>query len=352
MSGPTVIAPSMRDADREWPTVSVVVPMYNEEAAIEQCVASLQRQDYPAERLEIVVVDGRSEDRSVAVVREAAARKPRPAIRIVENPRRITAAGLNLGIEASSGSIIVRLDAHAEAPTDYVRRNVEVLHASGADYVGGRPTNLGAGYWGGAIAAAMSSRFGVGSPFRHSDRAGDVDTVAFGAFRRETYDRVGRFDEDLVYSEDNEFTHRVRALGGRVYFDPEIRTVYRSRPSLGALFRQYFRYGWGRMRHALRDRSGLSVRHVAPMAFVPSLVLLAAAAPASRLARQAFVVIVATYVACALFSSIRIAARSAWRYLPALPVVFACLHVAYGVGQWKAVADRAAGRVAAAERSA
>ncbi len=330
--------------DGTWPTVSVVVPMFNEEAAIRSCIQSLQRQDYPLERLEIVVVDGGSTDRSPDAVRELANSQQHPKLKLTTNPKRNTPSSLNLGIRVARGDVIVRLDAHSEAPPDYVRMNVEVLFASGADYVGGRPNNVGYGYWGEAIALAMASRFGVGAHFRHSSDPGDVDTVAFGAFRRDTFSSYGPFDEGLVYSEDNEYTHRIRAGGGRVYFDPVIHCSYRSRQSLVALCRQYNNYGWGRMRHALRDGSGVSARHLVPLVFVGALGILGVASLASTPARHALGTLLAVYLICAGGMSVGIALASGLRYLPALPLVFGCLHVGYGIGQWQAVLGRLFGR--------
>ena len=326
------------------PTVSVVVPTYNAKDAIEACIASLQRQDYPLERLEIVVADGSSTDGSAEAARRLATVQPHPRVRVIVNPKGNTASGLNLGIEAATGDVIVRLDAHSEAPPDYVRRNVEVLSSSGADYVGGKPNNVGYGYWGEAIALAMASRFGVGVHFRTSSDPGDVDTVAFGAFRRETFRRVGPFDEDLLYSEDNEYTHRIRAAGGRIYFHPAIQFTYHPRRSLAALFRQYRNYGWGRMRHALRDGTGASARHFVPMAFVGALGILGVASLASTSARLALGALLAVYLLCAVGMSAGIASAAGLRYFPALPLVFLCLHVGYGIGQWHAVLSRLFGR--------
>ena len=139
MSAGIANAPFAHGRDGAWPTVSVVVPVYNAKAAIEDCIGSLQRQDYPLERLEIVVADASSTDGSAEAARRSAAAQPHPEVKVIANPRRNTAAGLNLGIAASSGEVIVRLDAHSEAPRDYIRSNVEVLFASGADCVGGKP---------------------------------------------------------------------------------------------------------------------------------------------------------------------------------------------------------------------
>ena len=322
------------------PTVSVVVPTYNAKDAIEACIASLQRQDYPLERLEIVVADGSSTDGSAEAARRLAIAQPHPRVRVIVNPKGNTAAGLNRGIEAATGDVIVRLDAHSEAPPDYVRRNVEVLLSSGADYVGGKPNNVGHGYWGEAIALAMASRFGVGVHFRTSSDPGDVDTVAFGAFRRETFRRIGPFDEDLIYSEDNEYTHRIRAGGGRIYFHPAIQFTYHPRRSLPALFRQYRNYGWGRMRHVVRDGAGASIRHFVPMAFVGALGVLGIASFASTAARFALGALVGVYLVCAAVISARIALAAGLRYWPVLPLVFGCLHVGYGIGQWQAVLGR------------
>jgi methionyl-tRNA formyltransferase len=328
----------------EWPTVSVVVPVYNSKATIDACLESLARQDYPLDRLEVVVAEGFSTDGSSQKLLERAALQTLPKLTLVANPKRNTASGLNVGIAVASGEIIVRLDAHSVAPTDYVRRNVEVLLSSGADYIGGRPNNRGVGYWGEAIALAMATRFGVGAHFRTSSRPADVDTVAFGAFRRSTFERLGPFDEDLEYAEDNEYTHRVRKNGGRVYFDPSIQCSYRPRSTLIDLFRQYEHYGWGRMRHAIRDRGGVSVRHLAPMAFVGMLVLFYLDAPLFSFARMALGGLLATYLVVSLVTSFYIALREGLKYFPALPLVFFTLHISYGLGQWHAIIGRFVGR--------
>jgi glycosyltransferase involved in cell wall biosynthesis len=326
------------------PTVSVVVPMRNAKGAIEECIASLQRQDYPLERLEIVVADGGSTDGSAEAARRSAAAQRHPEVKLIANPKCNTASGLNLAIAASNGEVIVRLDAHSEAASDYIRSNVEVLYASGADCVGGKPDNLGSGYWGEAIALAMASRFGVGVHFRTSNDPGEVDTVAFGAFRRETFLRIGPFDEDLVYSEDNEYNHRIRVRGGRIYFDPRIQFTYHPRRSLPTLWRQYRNYGWGRMRHVLRDGAGASWRHLAPMALVGALGALGFMSLASTPARWALGALLASYLVCAAGASILIGVDAGPRFVPALPLVFGCLHVAYGVGQWQALVGRMFGR--------
>lgn len=337
-------APFAHARDGSWPRVSVVVPMRNAKGAIEGCIASLQRQDYPLERFEIVVADGGSTDGSAEAARQSAVTQRHPEVKVIANPKSNTASGLNRAIAASTGEVIVRLDAHSEAPPDYIRSNVEVLYASGADCVGGKPNNVGSGYWGEAIALAMASRFGVGVHFRTSIDPGDVDTVAFGAFRRETFVRVGAFDEDLVYSEDNEYNHRIRAGGGRIYFHPQIQFTYHPRRSLPNLWRQYRNYGWGRMRHVLRDGTGASWRHLAPMALVGALGLLGVMSLASTPARWALGALLASYVVCATGASILIGVNAGPRFVPVLPLVFGCLHVSYGVGQWQALASRLLGR--------
>jgi len=340
-------APSRMGAslfDGTWPTVSVVVPVFNATRTIDACLDSLHRQDYPLDRLEIVVADGFSTDGSTEKVLERAATHAHPRVTIVANPKRSTASGLNVGIAVASGDVIVRLDAHSEAPSDYIRCNVEVLAESGADYVGGRPMNQGTGYWGEAIALAMASRFGVGAHFRTSNKACDTDTVAFGAFLRTTFEKVGPFDETLIYSEDNEYTYRIRARGGRVHYDPKIHCTYHPRRTIIELFRQYQGYGWGRMRHALRDGGGFSLRHLVPMIFVGTLFVLYADAPVSRIARHGLAGLLAAYALATAVASVVVALASNLRYLPALPIVFLCLHTSYGIGQWHAVASRVFGR--------
>ncbi|MGA7987070.1 MAG: glycosyltransferase family 2 protein, partial [Candidatus Dormiibacterota bacterium] len=239
------------------PFVSVVIPVYNEEHYIEACLASVLDQDYPADRCEVIVADGGSTDRTRAIIDEIALRHPN--VRLIENPGRTQAHGLNLAILASRGEFIARQDGHAEWSPHHLRRSIELLMETGADNVGGRADGEARSLTGRAIARAMRSPFGVGGArYRYSTRVEELPTVFPGTFRRTAFERVGLYDEAYPPHEDYELNHRIRVSGGRVLFSPDIPTGYWVRESIPALARQYFRYGRSKVRVA---RASVGVIH-------------------------------------------------------------------------------------------
>ncbi|MBA2665519.1 MAG: glycosyltransferase family 2 protein, partial [Trueperaceae bacterium] len=228
------------------PTVSVVLPVLNEAAHIEQVLSRLLAQDYPRHLvIEILVVDGRSEDGTRDATSQFQHRHPLAGIRLLDNPLRITSAALNIGIRAARGDVLVRMDGHAIPATDYVSRCVDALQRTGAANVGGVVEPVGRTPFGAAVALATKHPLGAGDArYRVGGSAGDVDTVAYGAFRREVFQDVGLFDESMVVNEDYEVNVRIRAAGYRIHFNPSIRLQYTPRGTVGDLWRQYFRYGW------------------------------------------------------------------------------------------------------------
>lgn len=315
-------------------TVTVIVPVRDEAAPLSRCLASLLAQDFPAARMEILVVDGMSSDGTDRVARDAA-RGAAASIRVLANPRRTAAAAMNLGIREARGDVIVRLDAHAEAAPDFVRRSLEALGRTGADCVGGPIETVGEGATGRAIALSMSSRFGVGgASFRTgSARETDVDTVAFGAYRRAAFERAGTFDEAFVRNQDDEFHLRLARAGGRIVLVPGIRTTYRCRDSLGALARQYFGYGAWKPRVLAKHGRLPALRAFVPPVFVAALAASVVVAIATREPRW-LLAVAWPYAVANLAASLVAAAPSAWSVLPGLPAAFATLHVAYGLGFW------------------
>ena len=215
------------------PLVTVVVPARDEAHRIAACVRSLLAQDHPADRMEVLVIDGMSSDGTAAAARDAA-RGAAADVRVIANPRRTAAAAMNEGLRAARGEVIIRLDAHAEAAPDFVSRAVLALARTGADAVGGPVATVGEGRTGRAIAAAMSSWFGAGgAAFRvGAAREIDVDTVAFPAWRREVFARVGEFDEAFARNQDDEFHLRLTRAGGRIVLTLEVRATYRCRSTL------------------------------------------------------------------------------------------------------------------------
>jgi GT2 family glycosyltransferase len=313
------------------PLVSAIIAMRNEESFIGKCLTSLANQDYPAELLEILVIDGRSTDRSREVV--SSMQEELPNLRLLDNEKKISPVAFNIGINNARGEMLTIISAHCYLASDYVSRCVEYLAKTKADCVGGPIETIAEGETSKAIALAMSSPFGVGDAlFRYSQEEQYVDTLAFGAYRREVFDRVGLFDEELVGSEDDEFNYRLRSHGGKLFLTPAIKSFYHGRASLRALWTQYFRYGFGKVRVAHKHPKLVRFRHLIPALFVANLVVTALLGLFSPLFALLFGLIVVSYLSLSLLFSVRLASQRGWRSLPLLPLTFACLHLAYGTG--------------------
>jgi len=329
------------------PFVSVLIPMHNEERHIESCLRSLARQDYPRERFEVLVLDGASSDGSRDIVEEFAAGDDLN-LRLIDNPGRTTARGLNLGIAHARGDVIARVDAHAAVAPDFLRQSVDALTTTDADGVGGPIESVGRGLIGEAIAIAMSSPFGVGNAhFRYSREAQYTDTVAFPAYRRQIFDRIGPFAEDVDYGEDDEFHYRLGDAGGRLLLTPKIRSTYYTRSSLPDLFRQYLAYGRAKVEVLRRHPRQARLRQFVPAAFVTALLGLGLLSLAARPFRRLLVLLLAIYLLASSLASLRIASQRGWRYAPLLPLAFACLHTAYGLGFLGSLLRLLAGRSSA-----
>jgi len=318
-------------AQDDLPVVSVIVAMRNEEGFIERCLDSLAEQDYPPELLDVLVVDGRSTDSSREIAK--AKQKVMPNLSLLDNEKRVSPVAFNIGIKAARGEIVTIISAHSYLAPDYVSRCVEYLKSTDADCVGGPIQTVGEGDTAQAIALAMSSPFGVGDAlFRYSQEETYVDTLAFGAFRREVFERVGLFDEELVGSEDDEFNYRLRSAGGKLLLTPAIRSFYHGRASFRALCQQYFRYGLGKMRVVAKHPRLVRLRHLVPSLLVLALAVLALLALIHPVFALLLALVVGTYLVASLLISVRIASRYGWRFLPLVMVAFACLHLSYGTG--------------------
>lgn len=319
--------------DHQLPMVSAVVACRNERGHVERCVRSLLEADYPAARLEVVVVDGRSEDGTLEVVAALAAAEPR--VRLVDNPLRVTPVAFNRGIAAASGDVILLVGAHSHYPPTYVRSLVNWLVGSGADVVGAvchtRPAN--GSVLARAIAAGLSGRFGVGNAHFRVGVAEPrwVDTVAFGCYRRDVFTRVGGFDEELVRNQDDELNLRLGSRGGRLLLVPDVASTYQARDSLSKLWRMYSQYGYFKPLVIRKLGGVLTVRQLVPALFVLSILLgmLALATPLGALPLAG----VAGAYGLASVAASGFAVRShGWRVAAALVVVHAVLHLGYGTG--------------------
>jgi glycosyltransferase involved in cell wall biosynthesis len=314
----------------DWPFVSVVIPMRNEAETIGALLDGVLAQDYPATRFEVLVVDGDSGDGAAAVVQAYAQRDPR--VRLLHNPRRIVPTALNVGIRAARGDIVCRLDGHTRVATDYVRIGVETLQRTSVDNVGGPMHAVGGGWFGDAVAAASSSRFGIGSYFHYGTEEREVDTVYLGMWPRRVFERVGLFDEELVRNQDDEFNYRLRKAGGRVLLTPRMRSWYQNRRSLVGLLRQYYQYGQWKVRVLQKHPLQMSWRHFVPPAFVIGLGGLTVVGSAVPLAADAARAVFGLYAALVLAVAARLALRRGVRAWLATALAFASLHAAWGAG--------------------
>jgi succinoglycan biosynthesis protein ExoA len=255
----------------EFPFVSIIVPCFNEQETITLLLEALRDQTYPQDRVEIVIADGMSTDRTRQVITDFSAAYPQMSVHVVDNPRRVIPTALNQALQAARGEIIVRLDAHSVPRPDYVSLCVAALQSRLGDNVGGvweiQPG--GPGWLARSIAAAAAHPFGVGDArYRYTEQAGKVDTVPFGAFRKELVQKIGLYDENLLTNEDYEFNVRIRQSGGTIWLDPKIRSVYFSRATLVELARQYSRYGYWKLQMLRRYPRTLRWRQAIPPLFV------------------------------------------------------------------------------------
>jgi len=312
------------------PFVSVVIPMRNEAATIGLCLDCVLAQDYPAARFEILVVDGESDDDSVAVLKGYAERDAR--VRLLRNPRRIVPTAMNIGIRAAHGEVIARVDGHTRIARDYLRIGVETLRRTGADNVGGPMHAVGGGVFGDAVAAAMSSRFGIGAYFHFGTVEREVDTVYLGMWPRGVFERVGLFDEELVRNQDDEFNYRLRKAGGRIVLNPAMRSHYQNRQSVRRLARQFYEYGEWKVRILQKHPRQMSWRHFVPPMFVAALVLAPAAALVVPPIGPLGAAMAGGYVATVLAVAASSAGRQGWRTWLATTGAFAIIHWTWGMG--------------------
>lgn len=315
------------------PRVSVVMAIRNEAAYIAESLGAVLRQDYPTELLEIIVADGQSSDDTRRVIKDLQTQHPN--ILLVDNPGRIVAKGLNAAISLASGDIIVRVDGHTIIDPDYVRKCVELLQSTEADNVGGRMTGVGENDFARAVVLATSHPFGVGGArFHYSTQAEWVDTVYLGAWRRDLFNHIGLFDEELVRNQDDELNYRLRSLGGRVLLSPDIKSRYAVRSKPKALFSQYFQYGYWKVRVMQKHPRQMRLSHFMPPLFVLSLSSLIVLSPFSRRARRALWLLIGTYAGAVALATRTLSQQADCPVdgLQYVPAVFPILHVSYGSG--------------------
>ena len=319
------------------PTVSLIVPVRNEEQHIGRCLTSVLGQDYPAELLEVIVVDGASADGTRAAV--AAIVGGRAGWRLLDNPRRALIPGMNLGILAATGEYIGYVNGHSELPSDYVRRMVELARHHDAWSVGGRIDRVSETPTQAAFAAVMSHPLGVGdSSHNYATTAGPAETVFPGFWPRWVFERIGLLDERMIANEDNELSHRIRDAGGLVWYDPSVVIRYHPRASFGASFRQLHGYGSGKVRVWRLHPSALRPRQLVPAAWVAFLGIGLAATALRPALLPLYAAGNGIYAAVTGVASVRLSSgrpRSAAQTWAA----FATVHAGYGIGTWNGILE-------------
>jgi glycosyltransferase involved in cell wall biosynthesis len=316
----------------DLPSVSIIMPIRNEARYIARSIGAVMKQDYPEERLEIIVVDGMSTDGTREILHKTQAGSRN--LQIVDNPRRIVSTGMNAAIRLARGEIIIRVDGHCEIKCDYVLRCVEHLVNDGVDGVGGPIETVGDTNRSKAIAAAMSSKFGVGnSAFRTvRDKMMLTDTIAFPAYTRHIIDRAGPYDEELMRNQDDDYNYRLRKMGARILLAPDVQSRYYSRDEVYKLWLQYFQYGYWKVRVLQKHPLQMRLRQFVPPTFVCALLLTLSLSSFSRIGGIMFCLIAGSYILANLVASFVTARSQGVREFWLLPLAFTVLHVGYGLG--------------------
>jgi glycosyltransferase involved in cell wall biosynthesis len=334
------------------PKVSIIVPCLNEERTIGKLLEAIKRQDFGVQDLEVVIADGLSTDKTRQVITSFSESNHELFVKVIDNPSRKIPAGLNLAIAAASGDIVVRLDAHCEPRPDYVSRSLAALDDGLGQNVGGvwEIAPGAAGWMAASIAAAASHPLGVGDAlYRFAATARHVDTVPFGCFKKSLVDVIGPFDESLEANEDYEFNARIRKTGGKIWLDPQIRSVYFARPTLQTLSKQYWRYGFWKFRMLRRYPDTLKARQALPPLFVASLIGFSLLALLIPTLRWVIFIEVVSYLSILLAASVRPALEHKRMLLIfGFPLAIATMHLSWGGGflfsalgprSWRAVGN-------------
>ncbi len=319
-------------ADEVLPFVSILMPVRNEADFIRKGLQCVLDNDYPKDKLEIIVVDGCSDDETQEAVSEISKKDPR--VILLSNPQKIVSTALNIGLRASKGDIFIRIDGHAEVERDFISKSVRCLAAHPDAWIaGGYWKTVSTDYVGKVIAAATQCPMGVGNAkHRLGNFDGWVDTVPYGAHYKWVIEKIGYFDEELVRNQDDEFNMRVIQAEGKIWMSSSICSKYYARSSLKKLWRQYFQYGFWRTRTMQKHGKPAVFRQVVPLLFVSSLIVLGLGGLISQIFRWMLAAELGIYALALMHGSIDVGRQAGWKYSLLAPLVFAILHFAYGFG--------------------
>jgi glycosyltransferase involved in cell wall biosynthesis len=315
------------------PFVSIIVPIRNEAKYIKLVVESILAQNYPSDRLEVIIADGMSTDDTRQIIHQLIGYQPDCSIHVIDNPELIVSTGLNRAIKQANGEVLIRIDGHTEVAKDFVRQNVTLLQLHPEAWsVGGPLQCIGDTTFGQAVAKAMSHPLGIGNAMHHySDFEGYTQGAPFPAFRREVFDRIGYFDEDLVRNQDDNFNYRIIEAGGKIFISPLVKSKYFVRDSPKLLFKQYFQYGFWRIVTLKKHKHPTTIRQVIPTLFYISVFMFFLT---GFLLRQLIIALGLPLVYIALLSVIGISSsiKSGWEIAWRVPVAMGIMHAGYAFG--------------------
>ncbi|HTU24595.1 MAG TPA: glycosyltransferase family 2 protein [Pirellulales bacterium] len=325
---PAPVAPA---AAGELPFISVVLVVRNEARFISRSMQQVFAQDYPRERMEVIVADGMSDDGTREILADLQAQHPQ--LTVVDNPKHIVASGLNIAIARARGELIVRIDGHCEVATDFVSQAVRLMAEHPEAWCTGGPiVHAGTNRFGEAVAVAMSHPLGVGlATHRFPNYEGYAEGAQFPTFRRWIFDRIGYFDEDLVRTEDDEFNYRIAQAGGKVFVSPRVRYVYFVRETWSKLFRQYIQYSFWRIPVVRKHKKPTTLRQVVPPLFFLTMFALLIA---GIWLRQPWIALAlpAVYAAALVCVGLSVIPRKGLAVGCLVPVALATIHFAYALG--------------------
>jgi glycosyltransferase involved in cell wall biosynthesis len=317
--------------------VSIIIPCRNEEKFIGKCLESILNQDYPKEKMEVLVVDGMSEDRTREIIEDFRLKNANLKIKLIDNPRKFTNFAFNIGIKEAKGEIVMLMGAHATYEKDYVSKCVKYLKKYDADCVGGVLKTIPAENTliAKAIAISLSHPFGAGTSYFRigSKEPKEVDTVFGGCYKREVFEKIGLFNENLKKTQDMDFNLRLKKAGGKILLFPDIITYYFPKSHLKDFFLHEFESGvW--ITYPLKFiKTPLKLRHYIPFFFVLGLIISGLLGIFLPIFSYIFFSIFGLYLVLNFYFSLRIAIKkNDWRYFFIMPIVFFCRHLAYGFG--------------------
>jgi len=321
----------MTDVFRKDHTFSIVIPTYNEQENISNCIDSILKQNYDLNLIDIVIVDGHSFDNTITKIKEY--QKNFSNITLLENPVRRTPTSLNIGIKEAKGEIIIILGAHASLDPDFIFFNNKYLKEKNVNVTGGTQINIGFNFTQKAIAMAMENPFGMGSaPYRWSKKEQFVDTVVYAAYKRELFDEIGYFEENFSIAEDAELNWRIRKAGHKILFSPDIKSYYHPRKTVTKFIQQMFRYGILRVHMFKKHKTAIKITHMIPPAFVVTLLSLLILIASSIISPVFIFAVLGLYFILNLLTVISKTSKSNFKFVPMVSFLIFVLHLSWGLG--------------------